>query len=268
MRSVNPRKLSVAIHHCPVCDGERVFVRFDDNEVSVRCVVCRATCITISLVRVIERVVTNLEAKDVYELSSRGALVKYLSRNSKSLTCSEYFESVAPGKFLNGVQCQDVQNLTYPDGTFDVCTATEVFEHVPCESTAFSEIYRVLKPEGVLVLTVPVSERKQTIERAVRTSTGEVRHLLPPEYHRDPIRNYSRVLAYRSYGHDIVDRLVGQGFERAELLVPSDLPWGYARPVVVAYRYAGSSVQVDTELSLLRSAAKIGASQLAGPCPS
>jgi hypothetical protein len=41
---------------------------------------------------------------------------------------SEYFNEVAPGAWRDGVQCQDVQRLTFADASFDVCTSTEVFD--------------------------------------------------------------------------------------------------------------------------------------------
>ena len=135
--------------------------------------------------------------------------------------------------------CQDVQNLTYTSECFDVCTSTEVFEHVPDDLKGFYEIRRVLRPKGVFVFTVPLCDQALTIERAKIAPTGEVVHLLPPEYHRDPLRGHRPVLSFRNYGQDIVDRLIGQGFIHAEVLDPGkDIPWGYKRFVVVAYRGA------------------------------
>jgi len=64
------------------------------------------------------------------------------------LTLSEYLENVPPGECRGNFQCQDVQELTYPDNSFDVCTCTEVFEHVANDVKGFSEIYRVLKEGG------------------------------------------------------------------------------------------------------------------------
>jgi SAM-dependent methyltransferase len=56
---------------------------------------------------------------------------------------------------------------SHPDrhGTYDFILSSDVFEHigVPVER-AFEEVYKLLKPHGVLCLTVPFSLKEQTIE--------------------------------------------------------------------------------------------------------
>jgi hypothetical protein len=51
---------------------------------------------------------------------------------------------------------------------------------------------------------------------------GELRHLEPPTYHDDLIRGQGRVLVYRDYGRDIVERLRAAGFARAEIIDTGD----------------------------------------------
>ena len=253
----NWRNFAVSVYYCPLCNRKRVFVRLDANEISVRCISCRATSITLSIVAVLRSISPNLKLKNVYELSSRGPLVHYLNRNSKSLTCSEYFKDTTPGDYKNEVQCQDVQSLTFPNESFDICTSTEVFEHVPNDARAFSEVHRVLKPSGIFVFTVPIDIGNKTIERATLTSGGEVRHLLPPEYHSDPIRNDHPILAFRNYGYDILERLMDAGFKRAEVRSPGfDMPWGYSRPVLIAYREKASDNWLKSDPLQLRCASK------------
>ena len=123
----------------------------------------------------------------VYELSSRGALCRYLRRRFARVTVSELWDDVAPGTFRNGVQCQDVQRLSHPDGAFDLVTSTEVFEHVPDDRRAFAEVHRVLRPGGRLVFTVPLMDAGPTLERA-ELRYGRIVHLVTPEYHGDRLR--------------------------------------------------------------------------------
>lgn len=194
-----------------------------------------------SIVCILRELVPDLSGKAVFELSARGSLHRFLARNARSLTSSEYFEEVPLGSYKGGVQCQDVQRLTFESNRFDVCTSTEVFEHVPDDRRAFREIVRVLRPGGLLLFTVPLSDAASTVERAVLGESGEVVHLLPPEYHRDPVREDAPVLAFRNYGADIGERLRQQGFERAGIVRPQGrIAWGYARPVVYAYKAAGA----------------------------
>jgi SAM-dependent methyltransferase len=148
----------------------------------------------------------------VYELSSRGALCRYLRRTFAQVTVSEFFDDLAPGDVRDGVQCQDVQRLTFDAAAFDLVTSTEVFEHVPDDLQAFAEIHRVLRSGGFLVFTVPLMDADATLERA-RLRDGAVEHLVTPEYHGDRLRGRAGVLAFRTYGLDILGRLRTAGFE-------------------------------------------------------
>ncbi|MET0329214.1 MAG: class I SAM-dependent methyltransferase [Luteimonas sp.] len=220
---------------CPLCARSRTFVRLAENEIAVRCLGCRATPISLSTISVIAQVAGDVRGIDVYELSARGPVFGFLERSGARLLGSEYFHDVEPGHFRGEVQCQDVQCLTLADASFDLCTSTEVFEHVPDDARGFAEIRRVLRPDGIFVFTVPIDVTSSTIERARIVEAGEIEHLLPPEYHSDPIRSSAPILAFRNYGGDILGRLIDAGFRTAEIRKPDFQPWGYFRHVIVAY---------------------------------
>jgi len=163
----------------------------------------------------------------VYELSSRGPLKEFLERSSGILYYSEYFDDALLGSYTNGIQCQDVQSLTYSQESFDLCTSTEVFEHVPNDIKGFSEIFRVLKPKGIFIFTVPLEVNNKTIERVIEMPNGEIQYLLDPEFHYDPIRGHENILVYRNYGYDILEKLKKVGFKKAEFLNPeNNMAWG------------------------------------------
>jgi len=157
------------------------------------------------------------DSKKFYELSARGPLVRYLRGQIHDLTVSEYYDDVLPGNYRESVQCQNVQKLTYADNSFDVCTSTDVFEHVPDDMQGFLEILRVLKPGGVFIFTVPLSEVEDTVERAVMKNDG-IHHIHPATYHGDAIRGSNRVLVYRDYGQDIQTRLRKAGFSSVRII--------------------------------------------------
>jgi SAM-dependent methyltransferase len=172
----------------------------------------------------------------VYELSSRGALVRYLRRRFDRVYISEFFDDVPPGELKNGIPCQDVQALCLADGSFDLVTSTEVFEHVPDDRRGFREIHRILRPGGRFIFTVPLHEGEETVERAIIQPDGGIRHLVPPEYHSDCLRGAGRVLAFRTYGRDICCRLAEAGFQAAIRTVTAPYHGIDDRPVVVAVR--------------------------------
>jgi len=49
----------------------------------------------------------------------------------------------------------DATKLPFADGSFDRVIASEVMEHVPNDADALAELTRVLKPGGVIAITVP-----------------------------------------------------------------------------------------------------------------
>ena len=231
--SINLKDFRAALGYCPVCMAKTPLIKLKNSEMSIRCLCCRSSAVTMSLVSVLHSIVKDLRTKDVYEMSSRGPLCKYLENNSKRLTVSEFFDQVPPGAYYNSIQCQDVQKLTYPDQSFDICTSTEVFEHVPDDLKGFSEIFRTLRPGGWFIFTVPLHDIEKTVERAKIAPDGSIEHILPPEYHVDPLRQHDSTLVFRDYGLDIVQRLTSRGFCKAEIIHPGDcIPWGFGRKVV------------------------------------
>jgi SAM-dependent methyltransferase len=61
---------------------------------------------------------------------------------------------VAGGGSLRTV-CADARRLPFDDGEFDVVIAAEVLEHIRDDSTAIAELHRVLRPGGLIAVTVP-----------------------------------------------------------------------------------------------------------------
>ncbi len=49
----------------------------------------------------------------------------------------------------------DIQEIDFPDESFDVVTATAVMEHVPRPEKVLGEVKRVLRPGGIVIVTVP-----------------------------------------------------------------------------------------------------------------
>ena len=49
----------------------------------------------------------------------------------------------------------DAVKMPFKNSTFDLCMATEVLEHCPNPEIVLNEIYRVLKPKGIIFFTVP-----------------------------------------------------------------------------------------------------------------
>lgn len=231
---IQPGQMRLRPFRCPGC-GPSLLLRMGMDEMLTRCVRCRGTPVHLSLVEALSNCLDDLRACDAYELSTAGAAHDFLRRNCRTLVTSEYLQGVAPGSIHNHVRCEDVQQLSFTDGSFDLCTSTEVFEHVPDDRAGYRELHRVLRPGGRLLFTVPLSDQAVTVERA-RLEGGTPLHLLPAAYHGDRINGPNSVLVYRDYGADIVERVLDAGFEAAVLWEPEHGFFGHMRKVVIATR--------------------------------
>ena len=231
LQTLRPAELALARGPCPVC-GFGWQVRLARNELGVRCLRCGASAVTQSLVAVIRAELPQLRQAAAYEMSAQGPLVAFLRGACAQLTTSELLDGVMPGESRDGVLCQNVERLTFAAASFDLCTSSEVFEHVEDDAAGFREVRRVLRPGGRFVFTVPLHDSAQTVER-MGWQDGRRVPLLTPAYHADRYRG-ATVLVQRDYGRDILDRLRAAGFVAARIASPPQPLFGHARPVVVA----------------------------------
>lgn len=63
--------------------------------------------------------------------------------------------SFGGGKGIANLRAISDEKLPYPDASFDVITCMDVLEHLKDEQPALSEMRRVLKPGGLLIVMVP-----------------------------------------------------------------------------------------------------------------
>jgi len=146
----------------------------------------------------------------IYNTDVKDAFYSIL-RDRRTYFCSEYTKGIVPGtETAERVFCQDIERLTFEDESFDVVISEDVFEHVRDHVKGFREVFRVLKPGGCHIFTVPCDFDKKTVAR-VDVSGSEEINILPPEYHGGPVRG--KILCYRNFGSDIFDLLKGIGFE-------------------------------------------------------
>jgi SAM-dependent methyltransferase len=211
--------------YCNVCGRRTVFFCEDPQRLreTLKCLFCRSTARRRHVAQVLLETVapavrslsglSQISTARVYSADAGDAIAQALSGNA-GFHSSEFLPGVATGTSLRErVTCQDLECLTFGDASFDIVITQDVLEHVRHPDRAIREIRRVLKPGGLHLFTVPFREDRPT-ETRVDTSGPEDVHLLPPEYHGDPIRG--RILAYRTFGFDMFDWLRSFGFETTD----------------------------------------------------
>ncbi len=145
------------------------------------------------------------------------------------VTGSEYLgpaykpgEIAADFKHHAKIRNEDLNQLSFSDGAFDVVITQDVFEHVPDYRKTFSESARVLKHGGALVFTIPFFyDLSQTRIRATMDAQGNVQHIHPPEFHGNPVSNDGS-LCFQNFGWDVLDALQAAGFSQSK----AHMYWG------------------------------------------
>jgi SAM-dependent methyltransferase len=149
---------------------------------------------------------------EIYEPGIAGQL-RYVLERLPHYVNSYFWPDVAPSETHDGVRCEDLRHLTFPDESFDLVISSDIFEHVRGPMEAFAEIFRALRPGGRHVFTVPMIWPMPSITQArVDYSGTEDKFLQPPVYHGSPTDPQGS-LVYTDFGMDLPESLRELGFE-------------------------------------------------------
>ena len=92
--------------------------------------------------------------------------------------------------------------MTLPDASYDVVIANHVLEHIPDDRQAMRELFRLLRPGGVALLTVPLNA----------SAPADLRESARSPRRPSVTRISAREDHVRYYGLDFADRLAEVGF--------------------------------------------------------
>lgn len=131
---------------------------------------------------------------------------------------SEYYgENFKSGEFVNGILHQDLEQLSFDDGQFNIVVSSEVLEHVSDYQKCLKEMNRVLKKGGACYMTFPfTSDKIKHSIRAYKNELGKIIHILTPEYHGDPLNNLGS-FCFRYFGWQILEEAKSIGFKEASV---------------------------------------------------
>ena len=176
----------------------------------------------------------------IAEINACGILHEYLKEHP-NLFYSEWLPYAKPGEVHDGVRCEDLQHLTYPENYFDFILTSETLEHVSDPDKAWQEIYRTLKGGGYHIFTIPVVPWQRKTRQRARIVGGMREDLLEPAYHSPWGRE--DVFVYTDFGMDVLEKLndIGLKTEVFYLSPESDLDVA----VVFRSRKAGGEVTVN-----------------------
>jgi predicted SAM-dependent methyltransferase len=99
----------------------------------------------------------------------------------------------------------DICNLPFEDNAYDIIFCNHVLEHIPDDTKAMQELYRVLKPSGMGIFQIP-----QDLSRATTFSDDSI---VDQKERAKIFGQYDHV---RVYGRDYFDKLRTIGFKVIE----------------------------------------------------
>lgn len=170
-------------------------------------------------------------AKDsrIYIAEQLTRMYSLLKKRHPNLVGSEYLGADKPfGRESNGIRNEDLQNLSFANGSFDFLLNFDVLEHVPDHNKCLSEMCRVLRPGGVLLFSAPFGVNcGETVTRAVMEPDGSITHILPPEIHGNPTDPEGGSLSFRTFGWSLLDDLRAAGFGDAWAEIYWSKEYGY-----------------------------------------
>ncbi len=121
----------------------------------------------------------------------------------------------------------DICNLPFHDNEFDVIFCNHVLEHIPDDTRALSELYRILKPNGWGIFQVPQDlNREHTFEDNSITDKKE------------RARVFGQYDHVRVYGLDYFDKLRSAGFSVDEVNYTSE----FSEEEIQRYRLAKGEI--------------------------
>jgi SAM-dependent methyltransferase len=142
---------------------------------------------------------TSTSKKKVLHFAPEQAFYK-LFRNQKNIdyTTTDLFSPLADVK-------ADICDLPFEDNSYDIIFCNHVLEHIPDDTKAMQELFRVLKKGGMAILQIP-----QDLKREVTFADDSITD------QKERAQIFGQYDHVRIYGRDYFDKLRSIGFTVVE----------------------------------------------------
>ena len=139
---------------CPICNYKGPFMG-KNNRHRAKCPKCGELERARMAMLVVNEIYDDHKASqtDVLHISPENFLRKIFKKKYKSYISSDLYRKDVDHQF-------DIEEIPYPDNSFDLVFASHVLEYVKNDKKAINEIKRVLRPGGLAFLPVPMLHDK------------------------------------------------------------------------------------------------------------
>ena len=193
--------------YCSICERRVIFrAQGTWHRDELVCTTCGSIPRMRALIAVLSIVSPRWRDARIWEVAPAGALSEKLRSESRDYVSSHYWPGVPLGTYVDRVRSEDIERPTFDDESIDIVVSSDVFEHVIDVNTALAQVARVLVDGGLHVWTAPQYRDLETSRSRVRRTTEGLEHLVPPEYHGDPVNPDGALVTY-DWGRDLPDRV-------------------------------------------------------------
>ncbi|MGV3552397.1 class I SAM-dependent methyltransferase [Rhizobium sp.] len=202
--------------YCPLCEQDVKFeIRQPGVYRSTRCPSCETSPRHRALWVALNSAFPSWRDLAIHEGSAGWDRVsRRLAEECADYTASQFLPDYPAGHLFEDTNLpggafvvQNLEEQTFASGAFDLVITLDVFEHLFDPLKAIREIARTLRPGGATLMTVPVVNRFGPSRRRARElMPGIVKHLLPAEYHGNPVSEEGSLVTI-DWGYDIAAQL-------------------------------------------------------------
>lgn len=224
-------------NYCPICDEFTVFNSFSVHfRKNVRCPKCksleRQRLVYLLFLQRFDYIFRNNPIK-LLHFAPEEVFYDYFTKfpNIDYVTV-DFNPAVYEARNINIKHKVNMESIPFGDETFDFIYNSHVLEHVPNDIQGMSELYRVLKKDGVCITLVPIFNIAETLEKE-EYNTPELR-----------LKYYGQEDHVRKYGSDFKSRLESVGFNVEEIR-PEDIVKTHAERQL--YKFYGDIVFLCTK---------------------
>ena len=206
-------------HYCPCCDTKLLtwkqanfsrrpnlfdVRRYADMPQDVVCPICHSIPRHRIIAWHLEQRPDLLQSKKILHFAPERSLSLWLGRQGLKATTAD-LNKPADLKL-------DLTDIELPDDSYDVVICNHVLEHVSNYQLALSELRRILRPGGLLIISFPVDPTYDTVYEDPSIVDSQ-----------DRIKHFGQYDHLRVFGNDSTDILRKAGF-RVELARGTDCP--------------------------------------------
>jgi SAM-dependent methyltransferase len=189
--------------YCPICMAATTFIVYNPwLRDHYKCVSCGSIPRQRAIINAINIFYPGWRGAVIHESSPAGVSSEFIRCQTMNYTFSFFFPDVKPGEYKHGARCENIEDMTFDDESFDIFITQDVLEHVVHPQRAFRDISRVLKPGGIHIFTVPLYRDLVHTRSRITDENGVIKHIMEPVFHGNPIDEGGALVTY-DYGLDL-----------------------------------------------------------------